>query len=68
MHPTVSKHYEEELAYLALGGRAVWIRNFVSLCLFFFFQRKQPCAGHPENHLLISVRTFQLQQLWIRLG
>ena len=23
---------------------------------------------HPANHLLISVRSFQLQQLWIQFG
>ena len=56
MHPTASKHYEEELAFLALGGIGQFEFKTSYLCLF--FQRKQPCAGHPANHLLISVRTF----------
>ena len=66
MHLSVSKYYEEELASLALGGKEVCNRNFVFLCLF--FQRKQPCVRHPAHHLLISVRTFELQQLCIRFG
>ena len=36
---------------------------FAFVCLF--FQRKQPCARYPANHLLIAVHTFKLQQFWI---
>ena len=56
MHPTLSHHYEEELAFLVLAGRAVLIRKFVFR--FLRFERKQPCAGNPVNHFRITVRTF----------
>ena len=57
MHPNISKHYDEELASLVVGGRTVLNQKF-SQFFACFFQREQPCASHPANHLLITVRTF----------
>ena len=46
MHPTVSKHYEEELASLALSGRAVEFEtSYLFVC---FFKESNPVPGTQQ--------------------
>ena len=58
MHPTLSHHYEEDLAFLSwLVGQFQFENSCFALC---FLRESNPGPGTPLNHLLITVRTFQL--------